>query len=115
MPVYCYQRAGGEGSAFGCLVDVGLCGKRLRVIYQLPGGGQPCAVVHYLSGRVLTEVLDGDHRGYPQMTAQVAVTRALEGTPPALRWWLGSDVVPLNPDIPRRVDTFGAMISGREK
>lgn len=56
---------------YGCPVEVFICGRYMRVFYQFPGGGQPCAVVHPESGQIIAHV-KGHHPGYPQERAQAA-------------------------------------------
>lgn len=65
------------GVAYGVPVEVFVLGKRQRVIYQLPGAGQVCAVVHLASGQVLAYVTD-EHTGYPETKAQTAVNERLQ-------------------------------------
>lgn len=64
--------------AYGCPVDVFLFGRTQRAIYQFPGGGQVCAVVHLASGQVLAYVTD-EHQGHPQTKAQTALNERLVG------------------------------------
>lgn len=64
--------------AYGCPVDVFLFGRRQRAVYQFPGGGQVCAVVHLASGQVLAYVTD-EHEGHPQTKAQTALNERLLG------------------------------------
>lgn len=66
---------------YGCPVEVFVLGRRMRVIYQFPGGGQPCAVVHLESGRIMAHVRD-DHAGYPQEKAQTALNERLREVTP---------------------------------
>lgn len=67
-----------EVLAYGCPVDVFLFGRTQRAIYQFPGGGQVCAVVHPTSGQVLAYVTD-EHTGHPQTKAQTALNERLLG------------------------------------
>lgn len=67
-----------EVLAYGCPVDVYLFGRFQRAVYQLPGGGQVCAVVHLASGQVLAYVTD-EHTGAPQTKAQTALNERLLG------------------------------------
>lgn len=66
--------------AYGCPVDVFLFGRTQRAIYQFPGGGQICAVVHPASGQILAHVTD-QHAGHPQTKAQTALNERLAGLP----------------------------------
>lgn len=58
--------------AYGCPVTVAVGGKRYELVYQFPGGGQKCAVVHWPTGAVVAFIEDA-HVGAPQERAQQAV------------------------------------------
>lgn len=73
--IYC------ETLAYGTLVDVHLYGKRERVVYQFPGGGQVEAVVHLASGRVIAHIDDSCGWGI-QERAQTALNRRLRDITP---------------------------------
>lgn len=67
-----------EVRAYGCPVEVFVFGHRQRVLYQFPGAGQECAVVHQPSGQILAVITD-EQEGYPQEKAQTALNDRLRG------------------------------------
>lgn len=67
---------GEQAYAYGCPVRVHIGGRDLLAVYQFPGAGQTCAVVHWESGTILATIHDR-HKGAPEQQAQAALNERL--------------------------------------